>query len=277
MFPLRCSVRGCEQPLSVDTNGVRLSCRKGHSFDRAKQGYWPLVQPQDRHSDKAGDCDAAVDARRRWLETGVMRGFVSNLGEKIDAACFDRPFEVLDLGCGEGTFSRELFADRSCRFCGIELSKKAIKMASRTWPEATWVLANADRTLPVADESVDLVLSVFGRRPTSEIHRVLKPDGFCMVAVPAPNDLVEIRALVQDQGVLRSRTAAIESEFLCAGLECNSQEIWEEHHNLKADAIRDALSMTYRGVRASQQLSQEDLAASVVTISSDVMIFKRRI
>ena len=65
MFELRCIVRGCHELLVRRENA--LFCSAGHHFDQAKQGYWPLLQPQDRKSLNAGDSDTAVLARQRWL------------------------------------------------------------------------------------------------------------------------------------------------------------------------------------------------------------------
>ena len=66
----------------------------------------------------------------------------------------------MDLGCGEGTFGSALFADEAEGYVGIDLSKRAIKLAARAWREPTWVLANADRCLPAADASVDRIVSL---------------------------------------------------------------------------------------------------------------------
>lgn len=65
MFELRCTVRDCRELLSRRDNG--LFCAAGHHFDRAKQGYWNLLQPQDRKSANPGDSEQAVLARHRWL------------------------------------------------------------------------------------------------------------------------------------------------------------------------------------------------------------------
>ncbi|MEM6366624.1 MAG: putative RNA methyltransferase, partial [Planctomycetota bacterium] len=160
MFPLRCTVRNCRHGLTRADSG--LTCGSGHHFDRAKEGYISLLQPQDRRSKQPGDCDDAVLARRRWIERGHVAGLVESIRPWLVG---DGDARTLDLGCGEGSFGQALFAEHPDSYCGIDLSKRAIKLAARAWPLATWVWANADRVLPVADGSLQQVLSLFGRRP----------------------------------------------------------------------------------------------------------------
>src|SRR5690606_6274486 len=142
-----------------------LFCAAGHHFDRAKEGYWNLLQPQDRKSRHPGDADTAVLARHRWLQRGHAAGLIATLQPWIadqprsDSAA---PLRTLDLGCGEGSLGPAFVPADAAGYCGIDLSKRAIKLAARRWPSATWVLANADRILPAADASVDRVVSLFG-------------------------------------------------------------------------------------------------------------------
>ncbi len=254
MFELRCTVRDCPQLLRLNESG--LACAAGHHFDRAKQGYWNLLQPQDRRSRTPGDADAAVLARHHWLARGHAAGLIEALRPWIASsptAESTEPRRTLDLGCGEGSFAPALFPDEAEAYCGIDLSKRAIKLASRGWPQATWVLANADRVLPAADASVDRVVSLFGRRPVSEICRVLALGGTCIVAVPGEEDLIELREQVQQAGHRRSRWEMVVEEMTVAGLECLERRAWTERVVLEPDAISDALAMTYRAGRHSQQ------------------------
>lgn len=275
MFELRCTVRQCDCILRRSEFG--LTCDRGHHFDRAKQGYWNLLQPQDRRSKNPGDCEDAVDARHRWLQRGHASGLIDVLRQWIDPTIANvlQPIRILDLGCGEGTFGPTLFSEHAEFYCGIDLSKKAIKLAVRQWPSATWVLANADRTLPVTDDSVDRIVSLFGRRPISEIVRVLKPDGIFLVAVPGEMDLIELRERVQTSGHRRSRWETIVGEFANAGLRCVEHRTWSKTAELSAEEIADALAMTYRGARHSEQARLESIGHRRVTLEADLMWFQR--
>lgn len=279
MFQLRCTVRGCREPLHRDDNG--LACAAGHHFDRAKAGYWPLLQPQDRRSLNAGDSDTSVLARHRWLARGHMAGLVESLRPWVaspranDSPADDSFLRTLDLGCGEGSFGKALLASCADTFCGIDLSKRALKLAARGWPAATWVLANADRTLPVADASVHRVVSLFGRRPVAEIGRVLAPGGICIVAVPGEDDLVEVRERVQQSGNRRSRWEAVVEEMASVGMECCEQKQWQHRVKLNREAIFDALAMTYRAARRSQQTIADSLSEMDVTLAADLILLRK--
>jgi len=66
---------------------------------------------------------------------------------------------ILELGCGDGTYTKELF-DRGepLSISAIDLSKKAIEIAREKYSDEriTFVIGNAD-SLPYADDSFDLV------------------------------------------------------------------------------------------------------------------------
>ena len=274
MFELRCTVRDCPELLrpqrEQDHQRNTLACTAGHHFDRAKQGYWNLLQPQDKQSKNPGDCDEAVMARHRWLD----RGHASGLIEALRPWIANSKGAAVDLGCGEGTFGPALFGETPELYCGIELSRRAIKIAARRWPEATWVLANADRTLPLAEGGIGRVVSLFGRRPISEIKRVLAPEGVCIVAVPGEEDLIELREQVQETGQRRSRWEVIAEGMKEAGLELAEHQLWAQSVTLDPDAIADALAMTYRAVRHSQAAKLQVVPTTQVTLAADLMLFR---
>ncbi len=102
---------------------------------------------------------------------------------------------------------------RRCSLYGIDLSVAAIRLAAKSFPWATWIVANADRGIPLADRSCDLVLSLFGRRNPTEFRRVLRPGGHALVAVPGEDDLQELRAAILREGAARERAEAVVAEF----------------------------------------------------------------
>lgn len=271
MLELRCTVRKCGQTLVQSESGLR--CEAGHHFDQAKEGYWNLTQPQDKKSSNPGDNRDAVLARHRWLQRGHAQGLASALRDWVSLG--KQPSTVVDLGCGDGTFGPLVFPDCVDGFCGIDLARPAIKLACKCWPQATWVLANADRGLPLVDASVDHVMSLFGRRPIQEIKRVLKPDGSCMVAVPAEDDLLELRTAVQKRGDRRGRVEAIVDEMGEQGLSCLRRKQWRTQVDLGADEIEDALAMTYRARRWSESKKIASIETASVTLSADLLWFTR--
>lgn len=277
MFPLRCTVRGCDLPLTAIESGLR--CEAGHSFDRAREGYFNLSQPQDSRSKNPGDSDEAVLARQRWIQQGHMVTFTDYLAGCF-ADCHVDDSTVVDLGCGEGSFGKQLFAnstnvETSTQFCGIDLSKRAIRLAARQWDGATWILANADRTLPVVSESVSCVMSLFGRRPLSEVHRVLRPGGHALFAVPGEFDMIELREQVQQSGQRRDRMSAITAECVAAGLSPIKRFDWRHQCTLVQAELQDVMAMSYRAFRHSEQARLAVLDQAEVTLHAELLLLQK--
>lgn len=270
MTLLTCPVRGCGAPLG--RHGAALRCPAGHVFDRAREGYWNLLQPQDRKSASAGDADAAVAARRRWLDRGFAQSLVGTLRGIVDRLVPEAGAVVLDAGCGEGTITAAMGIAPGREVCGIDLSVRAVRLAARRTPEATWIVANADRALPLASGSVDVVLSVFGRRHPAEFARVLRPAGHAVVAVPGPDDLAELREAAQGRAELRDRAGAVVAE-MAPTLALVERAAWRERRRHDRAAIEDALAMTYRGARRRERERTAGLEALDVTLSAEILVF----
>ena len=275
---LSCSVRGCHQPLT--RRGDAYACEHGHSFDIARRGYLNLLQPHDRRSRTPGDAAAALDARARLLAAGIGAGILAGFVERA-AAALDAPADavVLDLGCGTGeALERITRRHRRRRRRHRHLRGRDRSGARRSSQSLTWVVANADRRLPLLDGRAALVLSLNARRNPAECARVLTPGGRLLVAVPAPDDLIELRALVQGEGATRDRADAVVEEH-APFFEIGARDRLAERHALNGPALRDLLAGTYRGARRSQQrhggLDGPDVTLDV-TLAADVLTFTRR-
>jgi 23S rRNA (guanine745-N1)-methyltransferase len=275
---LLCPVRGCGEPLSHGEPGRRdrvASCPRGHSFDRARSGYLNLLQPQDKRSATPGDRAEAAAARRRLYEAGHGRPLLAALGAQLDALELPPLAAVLDVGCGEGSLLGALAASRALEAHGLDLSAAAVEMAARRFPEPTWVIANADRFLPYAGGSFAVVLVLSARLNPAELHRVVAPTGRLLVATPAADDLVQLRAAILGEGVERDRLARAAAE-LSPGFEL--EETVEARHLAQLDeaGVRDVLTATYRGARRSQQERLEGLGAMQVTMGFSLGRFRPR-
>jgi 23S rRNA (guanine745-N1)-methyltransferase len=265
-----CPVRGCGTPL--ERGNQSWACGYGHVFDVARSGYCNLLQPQDRRSKNPGDPKEAVLARRRFLEAGHGDFLLQALSEEMEGLPDDPA--ILDVGCGEGYFLGSLAREREAH--GVDLSVPAIDLAARRWPDVSWWVVNADRSdrgLPFADGSFDLALSIAGRRPSGELRRVLKPGGRLLVAVPAEDDLIELREAVQGEGVLRSRLEKTIEE-LSGDFELETHRTVRTREALDAEAVRDVLASTYRGARASQRERVDGIGRMEVTLSFELARFR---
>jgi len=236
----------------------RVACPRGHSFDIARSGYINLLQPQDRRSKQPGDTPAAVAARRRLHDRGVTGPLLRVIADALDAAPGD---VVLDAGCGYGFYLGSLQRETGCAAHGVDISIPAVYAAARRYPECEWIVANADRFVPYADGSFSKVLSITTRMNAAEFRRVLRDDGRLLVAVPAPEDLVELRGVGRDRVAQTVKT--FEPAFTLA-----SQRRVTATADLDAAAVRDVLHSIYRPMRS------QPVEAMRVTFSLDLLLFR---
>jgi 23S rRNA (guanine745-N1)-methyltransferase len=183
---------------------------------------------------------------------------------------------VLDVGCGEGYYLGSIARQRNVEAYGVDLSAAAIDLAARRYPGATWIVANADRALPYAARSFDLILSIDARLHPAEMRRVLKDGGRLLVAVPGPDDLVELRAAVLGEGRQRERLEGA-AERLAAEFEVEARWTVHDRARLGPDEVRDALAATYR-LRDSRRPALAGIGPGVeVTLSHDLARFRGKI
>jgi len=265
---LVCSVRGCDAAL--ERLGRAWRCARGHSFDVARSGYLCLLQPQDRRSPDAGDARAAVEARARLLASGIGRGLFDEVARRVAALGIGAGAAVLELGSGTGELLAEVAQRCGARGIGIELSTLAAERAARAFPACTWLVANADRRLPIRERSVDLVLSVNARRNPGECARVLCPGGRLLVAVPAADDLVELRAAVHGSE-RRDRGPDLERE-LAGRFAIVERDTWRERRTLERGELLDLLAATYRGARRSAEPALAALERLEVTLATELVL-----
>ncbi len=170
-----------------------LRCQTGHSFDIAKRGYVNLLMKQHAGS---GDDAIMVRARREFLNSGrylPLRNAIS----AILAENLPNDGVFLDAGCGEGWYA-EGFRDAlpNAKILGVDISKEAVDHAARR-PGMGFAVGSVFR-LPIADHSVDAVVSVFSPFCASEFERVLKPGGKAVAVVPLPRHLFALKAAVYE-------------------------------------------------------------------------------
>jgi 23S rRNA (guanine745-N1)-methyltransferase len=270
--PLACPVRNCHLPLDRTANQWR--CAHGHSFDIARSGYVNLLQPQDRRSREAGDPRVALSARSRLLAAGigrtVLEAFIARAGSLLPQV----GGTVVDLGCGSGDALGLLCAHHHTMAVGIDLATVAVDVAARRFPALTWVVANADRRLPLLDASVPVVVSLHARRNPDECRRVLEPGGHLLVAVPAPDDLIELREAVQGARVERDRLAAVIAEHE-SSFEVVDRSTARERHRVSGEPLRDLLRGTYRGERTSASERVQAITDLDITLASDLVVLRR--
>jgi 23S rRNA (guanine745-N1)-methyltransferase len=253
---LLCPVRGCHLPLAREER--RVVCPQGHSFDIARSGYINLLQPQDRRSKQPGDTAAAVQARRGLHERAVTQPLLDALARVLEASPTDI---VLDAGCGDGFYLGSLAHQSGFAAHGIDISTPAVDAAARAYPECEWIVANADRFIPYSDAAFSAVLSVTARMNAAEFRRVLRPDGRLLVAIPAPDDLHELRGPGRDRAPRTIGEFEKHFRLVNQGRATNTMD-------LDASAVEDVLLSIYRPLRARPP------EAMRLTFSLDLLLFR---
>ena len=104
---------------------------------------------------------------------------------------------------------------------------------------------------------------------------MLAPDGYLLIAVPAPDDLIELRQAVQGQRIERERVADVIAHHEPRFTVIERFDV-RERHTLAGEHLRDVLRGTYRGERSSAASRVEALDTLDVTFASDVVLLQRR-
>ncbi len=226
----------------------------------ARSGYVNLLQPQERRSKQPGDSSEAVAARRRLHDRGVTGPLLAGVRRMAALGPAD---VVLDAGCGDGFYLGSLAAATGAQGHGVDISIPAIDAAARRYPNVEWVVANADRAVPYQDQSFSCVMSITARMNPAEFRRVLRPEGRLLVALPAPDDLIELR------GVGRERVERTVAEF-APQFELADQARVTTTADLDAAAVEDVLLAIYRPMQSTPATARQ------VTFSLDVLLFRVR-
>ena len=251
---LLCPVRDCHMPLAREPG--RLFCPRGHSFDVARSGYINLLQPQDRRSKLPGDTAPALASRRRLHDLGVTQPFLRAIHELAAPSPDDT---VLDAGCGDGFYLGSLARQSPFDAHGLDISVPAIDAAARRYSECEWIVANADRFIPYAERSFSLILSITARMNPEEFRRVVRENGRLLIALPAPNDLIELRGVTRDR--VPRTMAAFSPTFTLT-----TQRRITTTATLDAPSVYDALLSIYRPPSHPTTPRQ-------VTLSLDLLLF----
>ena len=184
----------CQENLTLVESS--LKCNNRHSFDLAKFGYVNLA-PQIKQS--ANYDKENFQNRQQILEAGFYQAILEVVSDLL--ARSKTSTTVLDIGCGEGFYSRKLQESHSDKnFYAFDISRDSVQIAAKSevnWA-VNWFVGDLAR-LPIKDASMDILLDIFSPANYGEFRRVLSKDGILIKVIPTKNHLKEIRQKVQDQ------------------------------------------------------------------------------
>lgn len=229
----------CQENLTLVESS--LKCGNRHSFDLAKFGYVNLA-PQIKQS--ANYDKENFQNRQQILESGfyqvILEGISDLLATKPSAK------SVLDIGCGEGFYSRKLQESHSDKtFYAFDISKDSVQIAAKSetnWA-VNWFVGDLAR-LPIKDASMDILLDIFSPANYGEFRRVLSQNGILIKVIPTENHLKEIRQVVQKQLTKKDYSNQDIKEHFQEHFSIQSSHIASLTKSITAEQRQALLSMT---------------------------------
>ena len=229
----------CQENLTLVESS--LKCSNRHSFDLSKFGYVNLA-PQIKQS--ANYDKENFQNRQEILEAGfyqdILEGILGILATKPSAKT------VLDIGCGEGFYSRKLQESHPDKtFYAFDISKDSVQIAAKSEPNwaVNWFVGDLAR-LPIKDTSMDILLDIFSPANYGEFRRVLSKDGILLKVIPTENHLKEIRQMVQDQLTKKDYSNQDIKEHFQEHFSIQSSQIASLTKHITAEQRQSLLSMT---------------------------------
>ena len=205
----------------------------------------------------AGDSDEMIRARRAFFDAGHYLPIAEAVAEAVGQVDV-----VLDAGCGEGFYLAHV--DAPSRF-GVDISKPAIKLAARKYPDMSFAVGTSFH-IPLDDNSVDAVVSVFAPRPFEEFARVLRPGGFAVVVSPGEDHLRGLTDLIYREPQPHEQRPHTEE---------GSVEVWYQLHLGQPD-ITHLVMMTPYWWKATAEQQEIIRAREELTVTVDVVVSTHR-
>lgn len=245
-----------------------LKCSKGHSFDQAKQGYFNLLLPNQKKTLDPGDNKEMISAREHFLSAGHYDFLLQAINDRITESA-SSSFTILDIGCGNGYYTRNLKAPNAIgKKVGIDVSKTGISTAAKKDNHSTYIVSSAFN-LPIQDQSVDYILNVFAPIDLGEAHRVLKEEGKIIKVIPGENHMNELAIQIYEDFKPHS-TAIFDQVGEHKGFEISEKKELSDVIKFSVEEIKELISMTpYKYRFTDEKFSQ--LLAMAVTISFEII------
>ncbi len=248
IHPLICPV--CGNDLIAEPG--RLVCTLRHSFDIAREGYVNLLPPRRDTARVPGDPRSMVRARRNFLDHGhyePLAELIAGLATDHLAGNPGADAVGAEIGSGEGYFIgrvRQRAEERKLgppRCLGMDISRDAVRMAAKRYPEITFFAADVWEKVLFRDGSVRVLLDVLAPRNPAEFARVLEPGGMLVVAIPGERHLEELRRDLPLLGIEPGKQEQVEKR-LSGAFRLEQRRTLEYTMSLTGDELRDLVEMT---------------------------------
>jgi len=173
--------------------GNSLVCEQNHNFDISKKGFVDFVlnNKQQKNYDLA-----SFENRHLILEHGMY----DHIAEKMLALIEKLNLKsILDVGCGEGYYSKKIaeLADR--KVLAFDISKDSIQLAAKgPNTPVEWFIGDLAH-LPIQKQSIDGIVDIFSPANYQEFNRILQPGGYVLKVIPNEFHVQELREQAKDQ------------------------------------------------------------------------------
>ena len=258
----------CQENLTLVESS--LKCDHRHSFDLAKFGYVNLA-PQIKQS--ANYDKENFQNRQQILEAGFYQAILETISDLL--ATNPSAKTVLDIGCGEGFYSRKLQESHSDKiFYAFDISKDSVQIAAKSetnWA-VNWFVGDLAR-LPIKDASMDILLDIFSPANYGEFRRVLSKDGILIKVIPTENHLKEIRQIVQDQLTKKDYSNQDIKEHFQEHFSIQSSQIASLTKPITAEQRQALLSMTPLLFHVDQSMIDWSQLTEI-TIEAEILVGK---
>ncbi len=239
-----------------------LRCDQGHSFDLSREGYVNLLPSHHRKSLAPGDSAEMVAARRRFLGHNHYRPLVDALADILGSV--PRSDTLLDLGCGEGSFT-DSYRGRVSQVYGVDISKPAIKAAAKRFKTVSLAVASTAQ-LPFSDGAFD-VITIMMAPMGDDVIRLLTEDGVVIRVTPGPTHLSVIKGLIYREAREHPRAPLQLPQLLHT-----REERLQFSIDLDTSSRSDLLAMTPMQYRSSPDRRAQADGPSAIEVSADFWI-----
>lgn len=171
----------CQQKLQEKEKSLR--CSNGHQFDLSKKGTLYFLN----HQIKTEYQKKMFEHRRVMIKSGMYQPLLEFL------ASYCENEQLLDVGCGEGSFLQEIAQTTAIQpSIGFDIAKEAVYLATEDTHDIFWCVADLTN-MPFNNQSFSTILNIFTPSNYSEFARVLQKGGQIIKVVPQSGYLQELR------------------------------------------------------------------------------------
>ena len=255
----------------ISFTGNSAICKNAHAYDKSREGYYNFLPPM--RAGAHGDNKEMVLARRDFLDTGAYFPLADALSRLALKYAGGENIALLDIGCGEGYYTKIIcdkfnFDGKRLELSAFDISKDAVRYTAKKIKSGDFAVASAYH-MPIGDAVFDMAVNMFSPLALSETLRVLKKDGIFIMAIPGKEHLYEIKEVLYDNPYKNEL-----SDFHLSGFELlESKAIKYTMHLDTKEKISSLFKMTpyaYRtkksGIDKLFSLEKLDVCASFVII-----------